>query len=47
MDVNYTGVIGAEILPLPDDYSAIQQAGAFFRSLVPIKVNEEKTKSIE
>jgi RpiB/LacA/LacB family sugar-phosphate isomerase len=35
MDVNYTGVIGAEILPLPDDYSAIQQAGAFFRSLVP------------
>jgi len=27
-------VIGAEILPLPDDQHAIQQAGAFFRSLI-------------
>jgi len=30
---NYTGVITAEILPLPDDISAIKQAGAFFKSL--------------
>jgi len=33
-DLNYAGVIGAEILPLPDDQHAIQQAGAFFRSLI-------------
>ena len=32
--VDFSGIITAEILPLPDDNSAIQQAGAFFSSLV-------------
>ncbi len=33
VDVNFSGVIGAEILPLPDDVRAMQQAGVFFRSI--------------
>lgn len=37
-EINYTGVIGVEILPLPDDSSAIQQAGVFFRSLISTRV---------
>jgi RpiB/LacA/LacB family sugar-phosphate isomerase len=32
-EINYKGVITAEILPLPNDKSAIQQTGAFFKSL--------------
>lgn len=33
-DLNFNGVIGAEILPLPDDTGAIRQAGEFLRSLI-------------
>jgi len=32
-EINYTGVITVEILPLPDDESAIKQAGDFFKSI--------------
>lgn len=34
VNVNYSGVITAEVLPLPDDNSAMQQSGVFFSSLV-------------
>ena len=33
-DLKFTGVIGAEILPLPDDTSAIRQAGEYLQSLI-------------
>ncbi len=33
--VGFRGVISAEILPLPDDASAMSQAGLFFKSLKP------------
>ena len=32
LEIDYQGVITAEILPLPDDLRAIQQAGHFFKS---------------
>jgi RpiB/LacA/LacB family sugar-phosphate isomerase len=31
--IGFTGVISAEILPIPDDLTAIRQAGSFFKSL--------------
>jgi RpiB/LacA/LacB family sugar-phosphate isomerase len=33
IEIDYSGVITAEILPVPDDEKAIQQTGAFFKSL--------------
>jgi sugar phosphate isomerase/epimerase len=34
--INYSGVIAAEILPLPDDARAMQEAGAFLRSKIDL-----------
>jgi sugar phosphate isomerase/epimerase len=44
---NYSGIITAEILPLPDDDSAIQQAGAFFSSLVSTFPETESEPNID
>jgi len=39
--INFSGVITAEILPLPNDDAAIQQAGGFFRALKSTNVNNQ------
>jgi ribose 5-phosphate isomerase B len=41
--INYSGVMAVEILPLPDDSRAMQEAGAFLRSKIdPQKVEKQQ-----
>ena len=43
--LNFSGIITAEILPLPDDEKAIQQAGSFFASLVTTITKRDSERS--
>ena len=42
LEIDYQGVITAEILPVPEDQSAMQQAGNFFKSLFSTDIQADE-----
>lgn len=43
--LNYSGIVTAEVLPLPDDEGAIQQAGAYLNALVSTVSGKKESSS--
>jgi len=44
VEVKYKGAIGIEILPVPDDFSAAQQAINYVKNIIDITINPTKGK---